>query len=66
MNVTARGLGYREVDRLADFMKAVADKGLGLEDDVAVAFSYSLKEDEAYCTTENGKIITGSDIAHPD
>ena len=61
MNVTARGLGYREVDRLADFMKAVADKGI--EDDVAVAFSYSLKEDEAYCTTENGKIITDSDIA---
>lgn len=60
MNVTARNLGYREIDRLADFMKAISK--YGIPDDVAVTFSYNMREDEAYCTTENGQTIMASEI----
>lgn len=61
MNVTASDMGYREIDRMADFMKAVSKYGLW--DDVAVSFSYNHRDDEAYCTTENGEIVTMSDFS---
>lgn len=55
MNVYATNLGYREVYRLAEFMKSISYNGIW--DDVAVSFSYNLKKDSPYCTTENGQII---------
>lgn len=55
MNVYATNLGYREVYRLAEFMKSISDKGI--QGDVAVSFSYSQRDDSPYCTTEKGQII---------
>ena len=60
MNVYASNLGYRELDRLADFMKKVAEHGL--YDDVPVSFSYNWRDDEGYCTTENGEMISMTDL----
>ena len=52
MRIKADGLGYREVLRLAEFMKKVAEHGL--YNDVAETFGYDLKKDTPYVETECG------------
>lgn len=55
MRINANGLGYREVYRLAEFMKRIADKGI--ENDVAEEFGYDMYRDDPYCKTADGNKI---------
>lgn len=60
MNINVGGLGYREVYRLGDFMKRVADKGI--ENDVVEGFAYDFYNDEPYLITEKQIIITDEEV----
>ena len=60
MNVTCRNLGFREIQILANFMQEISRNGLF--DDVPVTFAYDMRNDRAYCTTENGDIVTSDEI----
>lgn len=60
MNINIGGLGYREVYRLGDFMKRVADKGI--QGDVADVFSYDFYNDEPYLITGKNVIITDEEV----
>lgn len=60
MSINVDGLGYREIDRLGDFMKRVADKGI--ENDVADVFSYDFYNDEPYLITTKNVIITDEEV----
>lgn len=60
MRINVEGLGYREIYRLGDFMKRVADKGI--ENDVVDVFSYDFYDDEPYLITEKNVIITDEEV----
>lgn len=64
MNVVCGNVGYRELQMLADFLENISRNGI--PDDVAVTFAWDHRNDRAYCTTENGNIITSDDVNQID
>ena len=63
MKVHTGDIGYRELDRLSDFMHELAKRGVSVfGGDYPVSISYELWHDRSVCICGNGKLITSDDI----